>query len=216
MTIQELLAEIAKNKDNTEFVSGLKNLNLVPKEVEVKEKPIDEAAVMAFLDGNQPVRDKIYNSAVKKHLSTKWKGEISNTDLGSELVAKSEIGEISKKYQDVILEMEIKAALGDKYDLLRPHISKEKIVIEEKDNKFTVTGVANELNAVKAKFPNLFTAPVVPPVEQPKDQGSGTGKKEKNDISTLETTKAAAKEKPSIKNLIEYERLKRESAQEGN
>lgn len=184
MTILELLEEISKNKDNAEFVSGLKKLNLVPKEVETQEKPIDEAAVLAFLDGNMSVRDKIQNAAIKKHLSSKWKDKIENEDLGAELVSKTEIGEISKKYKDIIIEMEIKAVLGDKYDLLRPHISKDKIVIEEKDNKFTVTGVQNELDTIKGKFPNLFIEPATPPAEPKKNTGTGTGAKPKNETKT--------------------------------
>lgn len=181
MEIKELLAKIVEHKGNSELVDGLAALNLVATKVEPNEKELDEKTILEFLNRNQPTSDKIYDSMVKKFLSKKLGKEIKDEDLGIELVAKSEIGEISKKYQDVILEMEIKNVLGDKYDLLRPHISKDKIVIEEKDNKFTVAGVENELNAVKTKFPNLFVAPTVSPVEPPKDPGNGTGNKNKNE-----------------------------------
>ncbi|MDY4004515.1 MAG: hypothetical protein SOY68_01225, partial [Fusobacterium varium] len=127
MTIQEILALIGQNKDNQELITGLVALNLVATKETIKEveaKYTDDG-VMEYLSKTQSLSDKIFNENVKKFLSKKLGKdikEIKDEDLGLELIPKSSLTEQTGKYQGKIKEYEISKALGDKADLLKPHL----------------------------------------------------------------------------------------------
>ena len=209
MTIQEILALIGQNKDNPELITGLVALNLVATKETIKEveaKYTDDG-VMDYLSKTQSLSDKIFNENVKKFLSKKLGKdikEIKDEDLGLELIAKSSLTEQAGKYQGKIKEYEISKALGDKADLLKPHLDMNKITIGD---DFTVKGVDEQVTALKTKFPMLFEVKE----DKKEDKPGGTGQKGGGILTLQEQLKAAEKkalETGSAKDRAAYQDLK--------
>lgn len=218
MTIQEILALIGQNKDNPELITGLVALNLIatkeiPKEVEAK---YTDEGVMEYISKTQALSDKLYNDNAKKFLSKKLEKEIKDikdTDLGLELITKESLTEQTGKYQGKIKEYEISKALGDKADLLKPHLDMNKITIGD---DFTVKGVDEQVTALKTKFPMLFEVKE----DKKEDKPGGTGKVGGGSLTLQEQLKVA-KEKAlssggTMQDRAEYQKLKSQLENGGN
>ena len=217
MTILELLAAIGQYKDNQELLTGLAALNLVAtkettKEVEAK---YTDNGVMEYLAKSQPLTDKIYNENTKKFLAKKLGKDIKDIkdeDMGSELLPKGILEEQSGKYQGKIKEYEISKALGDKADLLKPHLDMNKITI---DDNFEVKGVNEQVTALKTKFPTIFEVKE----ENKEEKPGGTGKVGGGSLTLQEQVKEAEKkalETGSLKDRGIYQDLKLKLQNGGN
>lgn len=217
MTIQEILALIGQNKDNPELITGLVALNLIatkeiPKEVEAK---YTDEGVMEYISKTQALSDKLYNDNAKKFLSKKLGKEIKDikdTDLGLELITKESLTEQTGKYQGKIKEYEILKALGDKVDLLKPHLDMNKITI---DDNFEVKGVNEQVTALKTKFPAIFEVKE----ENKEEKPVGTGKVGGGSLTLQEQVKEAEKkalETGSLKDRGIYQDLKLKLQNGGN
>ena len=217
MTIQEILALIGQNKDNQELITGLVALNLVatkeiPKEVEAK---YTDDGVMEYISKTQPLSDKIYNDNAKKFLSKKLGKDIKDikdVDLSLELITKESLTEQTGKYQGKIKEYEISKALGDKADLLKPHLDMNKITI---DDNFEVKGVAEQVTALKTKFPTIFEVKE----ENKEEKPGGTGKVGGGSLTLQEKLKEAEKkalETGSAVDRTEYQKIKLQLENGGN
>lgn len=218
MTIQGILALIGQNKDNPELITGLVALNLIatkeiPKEVEAK---YTDEGVMEYISKTQALSDKLYNDNAKKFLSKKLGKEIKDikdTDLGLELITKESLTEQTGKYQGKIKEYEILKALGDKADLLKPHLDMNKITI---DDNFEVKGVNEQVTALKTKFPTIFEVKE----GSKEDKPGGTGQVGGGSLTLQEQLKVA-KEKAlssggTMQDRAEYQKLKSQIENGGN
>ncbi|WP_373077266.1 hypothetical protein [Fusobacterium varium] len=208
MTILELLAAIGQNKDNQELLTGLAALNLVAtKEItkEVEAKYTDNG-VMEYLAKSQPLTDKIYNENTKKFLAKKLGKDvkdIKDEDMGLELITKDSLTEQTGKYEGRIKEYEISRALGDKADLLKPHLDMNKIIIGE---DFTVKGLDEQVIGLKTKFAPLFEVK-----EGEEKKPGGTGQKGAGALTLQEQLKEAerkAMETGSMADRANYQALK--------
>ena len=213
MTIQEILALIGQNKDNPELITGLVALNLIATK-EVEAKYTDEG-VMEYISKTQALSDKLYNDNAKKFLSKKLGKEIKDikdTDLGLELITKESLTEQTGKYQGKIKEYEILKALGDKAELLKPHLDMNKITI---DDNFEVKGVNEQVTALKTKFPTIFEVKE----ENKEEKPGGTGKVGGGSLTLQEQVKEAEKkalETGSLKDRGIYQDLKLKLQNGGN
>lgn len=217
MTIQEMLALIGQNKDNQELITGLVALNLVStKEVikEVEAKYTDDG-VMEYISKTQPLSDKLYNDNAKKFLSKKLGKDIKDikdVDLSLDLITKESLTEQTGKYQGKIKEYEISKALGDKADLLKPHLDMNKITI---DDNFEVKGVAEQVTALKTKFPTIFEVKE----ENKEEKPGGTGKVGGGSLTLQEELKEAerkALETGSAVDRAKYSEIKMKIQNGGN
>ena len=215
MTIQELLALIGQHKNNPELVTGIAALNLVAAKETVKEveaKYTDEG-VMEYISKSQPLSDKFYNENAKKFLSKKLGKdikEIKDEDMGMELIPKTTLAEQQGVYQGKIKEYEILKALGDKAELLKPHLDMNKITLGE---DFSVKGIDEQVTALKVKFPSLFE------VKQAEEKPGGTGQIGGGTLTLTEqlaTAKAKAMETGSMADRAKYQELKSQIENGGN
>lgn len=168
MTIEELLAEITKNKGNKEFVTALTALNIVTAK-EVEAKYTDEG-VRKYLKENKTLNDELAMANTKKFLAGKLgksEKDITDEDVSLELVPKSVLNEQAGKYQGKIKDYEIKKALGNNADLLKPHLDIEKIVLDEELN---IKGLDEQVTNLKTKFSSLFE---IKEEEEGDDTGGG-------------------------------------------
>lgn len=156
MTIEELLAEIAKNKGNKEFITALAALNIVTAK-EVEAKYTDEG-VKKYLTENKVLNDELTTANTKKFLAGKLgkvEKDITDEDIALDLIPKSILNEQIGKYQGKIKDYEILKALGDKADLLKPHLDIEKVVL---DGELNIKGLDEQVTNLKTKFSSLFEA----------------------------------------------------------
>ena len=166
MTIEELLAEIAKNKGNKEFITALTALNIVATK-EVEAKYTDEG-VKKYLIENSTLNEELAAANTRKFLAGKLgkaEKDITDEDIALELVPKSLLNEQAGKYQGKIKDYEIRKALGDKADLLTPHLDAEKIILDEDLN---IKGLDEQVTGLKTKFATLFNT-------QEDEEGNDTG-----------------------------------------
>lgn len=210
MDIKELLKLIGENKDNQELITGLVALGLV--KVEEKKAEYTDEGVIDYISKSQKISDKLYNENAKKFLSKKLGKDLKDVkdeDLGIDLILKTTLTEQSNKYQDKIKDYEIFKALGDKAELLKPHIDLSKVTI---DDKFNVQGLEEQVTGLKTKFPTLFEKTNVL-------DDKGTGLKGKGPL-TLEQQIKEAKEKAektgSIVDRANYQALKFKAENGGN
>ena len=75
------------------------------------------------------------------------------------------MNEQAGKYQGKIKDYEIRKALGDKADLLKPHLDAEKIILDEDLN---IKGLDEQVTGLKTKFATLFNT-------QEDEEGNDTG-----------------------------------------
>lgn len=146
MEIAEILKAVEENKGNNELLDGLKKF--VPEKV----KELSNDVVEKYVNEHQSIQDKLYNNFNKKFLTKKLGREATDQDLGAELVLKTSYDEMQKGLQDNIKDIALQNALGDKYELLKPHINKENIKFENN----SLVGVENEIEALKGKFASVF------------------------------------------------------------
>lgn len=166
MTIEELLAEIAKNKGNKEFITALTALNIVTAK-EVEAKYTDEG-VKKYLTENKSLNDELTTANTKKFLAGKLgkvEKDITDEDIALDLIPKSILNEQVGKYQGKIKDYEILKSLGDKADLLRPHLDIEKVVL---DGDLNIKGLDEQVTNLKTKFSSLFEA-------KEEEEGDDTG-----------------------------------------
>lgn len=166
MTIEELLAEIAKHKGNKEFITALTALNIVATK-EVEAKYTDEG-VKKYLIENSTLNEELAAANTRKFLAGKLgktEKDITDEDIALELVPKSLLNEQAGKYQGKIKDYEIRKALGDKADLLKPHLDAEKIILDEDLN---IKGLEEQVTGLKTKFATLFNT-------QEDEEGNDTG-----------------------------------------
>lgn len=160
MEIKELLRLIGENKDNQEFLTGLVALNLV--KVEEKQAEYTDEGVLDYISKSQKINDKLYNENAKKFISKKLGKDlkdIKDEDLGMELISKNLLTEQTEKYETKLKDYEIAKALGDRADLLKPHIDLSKITI---DNDFNIKGLDEQVTNLKIKFASLFETKPAP------------------------------------------------------
>jgi|GEM_PF-6775459 len=166
MTIEELLAEIAKNKGNKGFITALAALNIVTAK-EVEAKYTDEG-VKKYLTENKSLNDELTTANTKKFLAGKLgkvEKDITDEDIALDLIPKSILNEQVGKYQGKIKDYEISKALGDKADLLKPHLDIEKVVL---DGDLNIKGLDEQVTNLKTKFSSLFEA-------KEEEEGDDTG-----------------------------------------
>lgn len=170
MTIEELLKLIGENKENQELLTGLVALNLV--KVEEKQAEYTDEGVLDYISKSQKISDKLYNENAKKFISKKLGKDLKDVkdeDLGMELISKNSLTEQAEKYGTKLKDYEIAKALGDRAELLKPHIDLSKITI---DDDFNIKGLDEQVTGLKTKFASLFeTKEPTPPAP------SGTGLK---------------------------------------
>lgn len=163
MEIKELLKLIGENKENQELITGLVALNLV--KVEEKQAEYTDEGVLNYISKSQKISDKLYNDNAKKFLSKKLGKDLKDVkdeDLGMELVSKNSLTEQAEKYGAKLKDYEIAKALGDKAELLKPHIDLSKVTI---DDNFNIKGLDEQVTGLKTKFASLFeTKDPTPPV----------------------------------------------------
>lgn len=168
MEIKELLRLIGENKDNQELLTGLVALNLV--KVEEKQAEYTDEGVLNYISKSQKISDKLYNDNAKKFLSKKLGKDLKDVkdeDLGMELISKNSLTEQTEKYGAKLKDYEIARALGDKAELLKPHIDLSKITI---DDDFNIKGLDEQVAGLKTKFASLFET-------NPNPNQTGTGLK---------------------------------------
>lgn len=215
MTIQELLALIGQHKDNPELVTGITALNLIATKETVKEveTKYTDQGVMDYISKSQPLSDKIYNENAKKFLSKKLGKDMKNIkdeDMGLDLITKDSLTEQAGKYQGKIKEYEILKALGDKAELLKPHLNMNKITLGE---DFSVKGIDEQVTALKIKFPSLFE------IKQAEEKPGGTGQVGGGTLTLTEqlaTAKTRAMETGSMADRAKYQELKSQIENGGN
>lgn len=210
MDIKEVLKEVEANKENQDLITGLANLNLI--KVEEKQADYTDEGVIDYVSKSQKVSDKFYNENVKKFLNKKFGREIKDEDLGMELISKNSLLETTTKYQDKIKDYEIFKALGDKAELLKPHLDFSKIQIGD---NFEVTGLDEQVGALKEKFATLFVQAREPEKQTPTGTGlKGVGTptpKEK-----LEQAREKAEKTGSLKDRAIYQEMKLQLENGGN
>jgi hypothetical protein len=150
MEISEILKAVEENKSNNELLDGLKKF--VPEKIVEKEKELSNDVVEKYVNEHQSLQDKIYNNNTKKFLTKKLGREATDQDLGAELVLKTSFDEMQKGLQDNIKNIALQNALGDKYELLKPHINMDNLKFENN----TVAGVDDVVNELKNKFASVF------------------------------------------------------------
>lgn len=154
MEIKELLKLIGENKENQELITGLVALNLV--KVEEKQAEYTDEGVLNYISKSQKISDKLYNDNAKKFLSKKLGKDLKDVkdeDLGMELISKNSLTEQAEKYGAKLKDYEIAKALGDKAELLKPHIDLSKVTI---DDNFNIKGLDEQVTGLKTKFASLF------------------------------------------------------------
>lgn len=176
MEIKELLKLIGENKDNQELLTGLVALNLV--KVEEKRAEYTDEGVLNYISKSQKISDKFYNDNAKKFLSKKLGKDLKDVkdeDLGMELISKNSLTEQAEKYGAKLKDYEIAKALGDKAELLKPHIDLSKVTI---DDNFNIKGLDEQVTGLKTKFASLFeTKEPTPPAPSGTGFKGGTGNK---------------------------------------
>lgn len=212
MTIEELLQLIEQHKENQDFITGLQKLNLV--KVEQQPAQYTDEGVLDYISKSQKITDKLYNENAKKFLSKKLGKDlkdIKDEDLGLELISKNLLNEQSEKYGTKIKDYEIAKALGDKAELLRPHIDLSKVTIDE---NFNVNGLSEQVAGLKTKFASLFET------KNPNPQNpSGTGFNGDKALSPKEQLQKAleqAQKTGSAKDRATYQELKLKLENGGN
>lgn len=173
MDIKELLKLIGENKDNQELLTGLVALNLV--KVEEKQAEYTDEGVLNYISKSQKISDKLYNENAKKFISKKLGKDlkdIKDEDLGMELISKNSLTEQAEKYGTKLKDYEIAKALGDRAELLKPHIDLSKITI---DDDFNIKGLDEQVTGLKTKFASLFETKV-PTLSAPSGTGLQGGK----------------------------------------
>ena len=174
MEIKELLKLIGENKDNQELLTGLVALNLV--KVEEKQAEYTDEGVLDYISKSQKISDKLYNENAKKFISKKLGKDLKDVkdeDLGMELISKNSLTEQAEKYGTKLKDYEIAKALGDRAELLKPHIDLSKITI---DDDFNIKGLDEQVTGLKTKFASLFETKVpTPPAPSGTGLKSGTG-----------------------------------------
>lgn len=175
MDINEILKAIEDNKSNKDLLDGLKKF--VPEQVKTveKEKELTSEVVENYINANQSLHDKLLNNFNKKFLTKKLGREATDQDLGAEFVIKTDFDNMQKGLQDNIKDIALQNALGDKYELLKPHINKENIKFENN----SVVGVEEAVNALKEKFTSVFGQPEV---AETKPKGKGTGLQDQTQV----------------------------------
>lgn len=174
MEIKELLKLIGENKDNQELLTGLVALNLV--KVEEKQANYTDEGVLDYISKSQNISDKLYNENAKKFLSKKLGKDLKDVkdeDLGIELISKNSLTEQTEKYGTKLKDYEIAKALGDKTELLKPHIDLSKVTI---DDNFNVKGLNEQIETLKTKFASLFEV-------NPNQSGTGFNKDKGNEVN---------------------------------
>ena len=169
MEIKELLRLIGENKDNQELLTGLVALNLV--KVEEKQAEYTDDGVLNYISKSQKISDKLYNENAKKFLSKKLGKDLKDVkdeDLGIELISKNSLNEQAEKYGAKLKDYEIARALGDKAELLKPHIDLSKVTF---DDNFNVSGLDEQVTGLKTRFASLFE--VKNPNPNPNQSGTG-------------------------------------------
>lgn len=173
MDIKELLKLIGENKDNQELLTGLVALNLV--KVEEKQAEYTDEGVLNYISKSQKISDKLYNENAKKFISKKLGKDLKDVkdeDLGMELISKNSLTEQAEKYGTKLKDYEIAKALGDRAELLKPHIDLSKITI---DDDFNIKGLDEQVTGLKTKFASLFETKA-PTLSAPSGTGLQGGK----------------------------------------
>ena len=168
MEIKELLKLIGENKENQELLTGLVALNLV--KVEEKQAEYTDEGVLDYISKSQKISDKLYNENAKKFISKKLGKDLKDVkdeDLGMELISKNSLTEQAEKYGTKLKDYEIAKALGDRAELLKPHIDLSKITI---DDDFNIKGLDEQVTGLKTKFASLFETN---PNPNPNQTGTG-------------------------------------------
>lgn len=212
MEIKELLKLIGENKDNQELLTGLVALNLV--KVEEKQAEYTDEGVLDYISKSQKISDKLYNENAKKFISKKLGKDLKDVkdeDLGMELISKNSLTEQAEKYGTKLKDYEIAKALGDKAELLKPHIDLSKITI---DDNFNIKGLDEQVTGLKTKFASLFeTNP------NPNPNQTGTGFKGGEHLTPQEQLQKAmeqAQKTGSAKDRAIYQELKLKLENGGN
>lgn len=173
MEIKELLKLIGENKENQELLTGLVALNLV--KVEEKQAEYTDEGVLDYISKSQKISDKLYNENAKKFISKKLGKDLKDVkdeDLGMELISKNSLTEQAEKYGTKLKDYEIAKALGDRAELLKPHIDLSKITI---DDDFNIKGLDEQVTGLKTKFASLFETKA-PTLSAPSGTGLQGGK----------------------------------------
>lgn len=172
MEIKELLKLIGENKENQELLTGLVALNLV--KVEEKQAEYTDEGVLDYISKSQKISDKLYNENAKKFISKKLGKDLKDVkdeDLGMELISKNSLTEQAEKYGTKLKDYEIAKALGDRAELLKPHIDLSKITIDD----FNIKGLDEQVTGLKTKFASLFETKA-PTLSAPSGTGLQGGK----------------------------------------
>lgn len=201
VTAEAIKEAIKDLKTPEEIQAKLTELGTIKVETKEVVKEHTKESVNAFITQNKEYADSLYSSNIKNFLSGKLGkqvDEITDDEIKAELVTKSTLLEQQKKYGETLIDHCIKNALGDKAELLAPHIKKDLIKISD---KMEVTGIDKEVERLKKAFPNQF--------EEYKPAG-GSGKIPGKEINDLETLRKRAEETGSMKDRMDYSRALKE------
>lgn len=212
MEIKELLKLIGENKENQELLTGLVALNLV--KVEEKQAEYTDEGVLDYISKSQKISDKLYNENAKKFISKKLGKDLKDVkdeDLGMELISKNSLTEQAEKYRTKLKDYEIAKALGDKAELLKPHIDLSKITI---DDNFNIKGLDEQVTGLKTKFASLFETN---PNPNPNQTGTGfKGGEQLTPQQQLQKAMEQAQKTGSARDRAVYQELKLKLENGGN
>lgn len=206
VTAEAIKEAIKDLKTPEEIQAKLTELGTIKVETKEVVKEHTKESVNAFITQNKEYADSLYRSNIKNFLSGKLGkqvDEITDDEIKAELVTKSTLLEQQKKYGETLIDYCIKNALGDKAELLAPHIKKDLIKISD---KMEVTGIDKEVERLKKAFPNQF--------EEYKPAG-GSGKIPGKEINDLESLRKRAEETGSMKDRMDYSRALKETQNTG-
>lgn len=162
-------------KTPDEIKSKLESLGIVKIQEKEIEKPHTKESVQAFLSQNKELADTLYNSNIKNFLAEKLGKkieEISEEDIKANIITENNMNVEIKKYNDRLIDGELEKQLGKNYELLKPHIKLDTVKIGK---DFKITGVDEQVTALKTSYPDLFKVT--------DDPDGGTGNKGKGDLT---------------------------------
>jgi hypothetical protein len=169
MAIENKEEVIQYIKSNEGF---LQENNFITEKIVEKQAEYTLEGVESFINDNQGLRDKMYNSNVGKYLK-KQLGveEVTPEMLGEKII----LGKELDKFKGTAKETALKLALKDAKhpELIIPQFDMTKIDF----NETGITGIDEQVGTLKEKYPDLFgTKPIKPgtPPALPPGDGNKT------------------------------------------
>lgn len=122
----------------------------VEKKVEVHAQLSDDV-VKNYIEGNQGLKDKMYNNNVTEFLKKRTgKEEIKPEDLGAKLLFENDVNTQNEKYKNALIKANMAGVKNS--ELLIGQIDSSKINF----NDGKLEGFDDQYAALKTKYPDMF------------------------------------------------------------